>query len=129
MFGVGYSEGGSGERPEHKLVQTDAGETEFFDSVADPDGTNNLAADPAYAEPLKVLTAKLTDFPAAAVPAAMEAIPVAPEVPKVSAPGPAAPKVPTVPPIPAEQPDAPKAPKVPAAPDAATPPATAASHL
>jgi hypothetical protein len=114
----------------HKLVQTDAGETEFFDSVTDPDGTNNLAADPAYAEQLQALMAKFEGFPAAEVSASapMEAIPVgpvagapsAPEVPKVAAPGPAAPRVPTAPPAPSAA-EVPAVPEVPAPMSAAPP--------
>ena len=73
----------------HKYIAFDSGETALYDLVADPDGLNNIAADPSQSALVQELSVKLANFPAAA-PAPMEAIPVpsTPNIPKVTVPAP-----------------------------------------
>ncbi len=83
----------------HKYIAFDSGETALYDLVSDPDGLNNIATDPAQSALVQELSAKLANFPAAALssnpaeatpPVPMEAIPVpsTPDIPKVTAPAP-----------------------------------------
>jgi len=83
----------------HKYIAFDSGESAFYDLVSDPDGLNNIATDPAQTALMQELSAKLANFPAAALasnpveetpPAPMEAIPVppTPDIPKVTVPAP-----------------------------------------
>ena len=107
----------------HKLILMDVGEPEFFDNVADPEGTTNIAANPANAVQVQVMIDKLNNFPATTTsPEPMEAIPMGPTdgpptVPKVTAPAPAVPEAP------AGQPTspAPMGPTVPELPSPASP--------
>ncbi len=73
----------------HKYIAFDSGETALYDLVSDPDGLNNIVADPAQSALVQDLSVKLANFPAAA-PAPMEAIPVpsTPDIPKVTVPAP-----------------------------------------
>jgi len=73
----------------HKYILFDSGESALYDLVSDPDGLNNIAADPSQSAFVQELSGKLADFPAAG-PAPMEAIPVpsTPDIPKVTVPAP-----------------------------------------
>ena len=70
----------------HEYIAFDSGDTALYDLTLDPDGMNNIAADPAWAGLVQELSAKLAEFPA---PPAPVAAPVEPEVPKVAVPAPA----------------------------------------
>ena len=70
----------------HKYIAFDSGDTALYDLTVDPDGMNNIAADPVWAGLVQELSVKLTEFPAPPYPMA---VPFEPEVPKVAVPAPA----------------------------------------
>ena len=70
----------------HKYIAFDSGDTALYDLTVDPDGMNNIVADPSWVGLVQELSAKLAAFPA---PPAPVAAPLEPEVPKVAVPAPA----------------------------------------
>ena len=66
----------------HKYIAFDSGDAALYDLTVDPDGMNNIVADPAWAGLIQELSAKL------AAPVVEAAPVVAPEVPKVAVPAP-----------------------------------------
>ena len=73
----------------HKYIVFDSGDAALYDLAVDPDGMNNIAADPAWAGLIQELSAKLAAFPAPPA-AAPVAAPITPDVPKVAVPAPVA---------------------------------------
>ena len=69
----------------HKYIAFDTGDTALYDLTVDPDGMNNIAADPVWADWFKNCPLNMTEFPAPPAPAAT---PLEPEVPKVAVPAP-----------------------------------------
>jgi len=76
----------------HKYIVFDSGDAALYDLAVDPDGMNNIVADPAWAGLIQELSAKLAAFPAppAATPVVEAALVAAPDVPKVTVPAPVA---------------------------------------